>query len=175
MSKLMGWLRDAMASIRPADIMEPPDDIQEGDEVIGVLESPDLRRMNTVRLTLTDSILEMSRKLARDAEDLITEKSRSGREDDGESVRSMASKALREIESIIARKSAIDNLFWAALREELPPESQEKVDKKSGDIGIRKGWQIVAIPQEPEPEISIGGLGFGMPPFGILLGAMCRK
>ena len=142
----MKWL-DAilkqMESFKRSDLKGPKGDVNDGEVVIATLEDDGLRRLFTLYQRKGDEIREMTKKAMHASIDDLSD-------DEGHDPKTCPGcKLRREIGLMTSHSDILAKIFWTELRTFLTPEQLASGEEKTGssDIGIRKDWKIVAIPQ----------------------------
>lgn len=125
----------------PETYLEPDDEIQENEKVIGEM-SPSLQKLHTIRTLATEKInrhiaeLQLSHKKMKD----LVKKSDDDSKFEFFREREVMKEKLGKMHLLSAEREAIDKIFWAALHTEFPETNSIEV---SDDVGIRKGWKVV--------------------------------
>ncbi len=144
-SRFMDWLREELKKIQVKDITPPDKEVEEGEEVIGTLESLEVMKIFTLRARVW-------RETSRLIEEITLAASAGEQpEDQGEIQRK-----LRDLDN---KMGLLGRLFRTCLLCEIPGSEEALIERdKSGNpsIGICSDWKIVRIPRQ-----------LGMPPVTI--------
>ncbi|RME60300.1 hypothetical protein D6779_02445 [Candidatus Parcubacteria bacterium] len=120
---MLQWLRDAEKDMEHiGNFMEPTTEVQDGEEVIGVLTDPTLKKI----YTLTEYIAEVAKS------HLATPPT------NPEELK----KLYALVKELKAKHDTLMQIFWVGLRDNL------KLWSTPFPVGIRKGWRVVLASQE---------------------------
>ena len=146
----MKWLDSVfkqMEGIKRADIRDAENEIRSGEVLIAVIEDESIKKLFTLRQRMGDQILALAQKAMHSAIDEMAQ-------DDGfhDPKTCVGCKLQHEASVLKEQHETLDSLFWTEVKT-LLTESQisaaeAKVKGGSNGIGIRKGWQVVAMPPE---------------------------
>ena len=146
----MIFLKRLMGRIAEANLNDvqfhPETEIQEGEVELGVLQDEDLRRLYIVMDTLAQSNNKKAKGLLAEYEKNPTQKTT----DDQRVL----------VNHIVAEKrehEILKDIFWQGVAEIVPQQFDD-----GRNIGIRKGWKIVAISEPKRSEIVLVGMPMGM-------------
>ncbi|TSC77100.1 MAG: hypothetical protein G01um101431_283 [Parcubacteria group bacterium Gr01-1014_31] len=127
---LFAELTARMADVNLGDLDEPTDEVQDDDEVVGVL-TDELKRLYALRSQEIDRYGNLSVKNMRKTADLMESKP------SPDEMRAALEGLAQEKLAHKIRYNIVDALFKAALRLEFPALA----DKKAA---LREGWQVAA-------------------------------
>ena len=148
------WFKQLQAELDaiPVSSLESPDTAVRRDEIaIDVLKDVNLRKLFTLRSKLRDELDALKNETMHLAVDVV----HSGKDQHGDGDNCPMCKILMKGTLLSARYGQITSLMWAAIRAELTEDQLAIVCKDGYTMGLRKDWQIAAIPVRQERGIEI--------------------
>ena len=144
MSTVLEWLQEQLGNISEGEIDPPTGELEDGERVVGTLESTEARKVFEFRNRVTR---EMSGLVKEDVE------MRSHGQEEGSDDHDPATCELcrigRRLELLKEKKEMLDKLFWCSVLQDLSEEAHIEFREMGYDgVGIRKDWQIVFFKQE---------------------------
>ncbi len=180
---MLEWIREQLAAIDPESVEGPSDEVSEGEEVVGVLDDPELRCLFALRSRtinehndamkaaeahihekLEGSLRELFESFGK--EKPVENEPVAGEEaHDHDPLTCEVCMAGRQGKALSDKCDALAALFWGSVRASIPESAAPKLYKSDG-LGVRKDWQIVALPKKEQSESArILGIGLGGMPF----------
>lgn len=138
----MNWLREGLEGISESDIEIPNGEVEDGEKVVGILESIEVRKLHELRRRLVHDM----NKLKKDAMHKVIDTIEDELSEDHNSLTCENCALSRQFELLNHKREALDILFWTCLRHELSEDVRiQSDDMMSTGVGIRKDWQIVLL------------------------------
>ncbi len=156
MSVLLDFVRDELQKIT---LKEASADLlcsrKQSEHVLGSLKDPDVRRLFRLRNRLLTEAHQAGICAQQEMQGMLQ---MSGHFMSPQDIPAGFETRLDELNAIVsfanAKAKAIDELFWAALKAELPHEALVRgIGYNGGSIGLRKNWKIVAPPNSDPPPV----------------------
>ncbi len=146
MNALVLRLVNGLAAVQDSDVVvEPETEMGEGEELLGEITDLNLKKLFVLH----------GRETAEFRKKLLASKAELGHDHTPE-----CPACARSADLLVEHDygKGVENLFWAAVKTSLTPENRLKTIM-AGGVGLRKGWKIVTLAPEPEPEMEIVMLG----------------
>jgi hypothetical protein len=137
-NKTIVRLVDGIVNVDPRLIKEPSSSPSPIEVIIGELNDPELQQFYAYQHQLG----EEARKKIKSIRDIPALS-----DDVHDPKKCPQCQALMGMTLELEYSKAVSDLFWSAVSSSISSEGMEKVTKIGG-MGIRKGWKIVAVPNE---------------------------
>ncbi|HEY4483895.1 MAG TPA: hypothetical protein VI752_01800 [Candidatus Paceibacterota bacterium] len=147
----LGNLREKMDGIDEPQLVAPSTPLAEGEEVVGVVQDLDTKRLYTILQVYHERQRELIKVCLHEKVDAMMSSLSNGRDHSGvdhDSSTCSACQSVLEINRIKEDFALLEPLFWADVKSQIN-------EYKKGDsytIELRSGWEIVAA--KPESEVS---------------------
>ena len=163
--KILEWLEEQLAAIDATsltgDIGSPG---REGDDVLFIIEDERLRRLLVLKNNLIDECQQQQGELMKQVTAHMAEEVAKMVDNNIDPDNTKITQLLLQREILYRKLDFVDKLFWVAVWEEVEAGGMlEKVtlDQSEG-LGIRDGWQVVALPLRNNPGLTLTGPSLGL-------------
>jgi hypothetical protein len=151
MSKFLKLFRDGLEGIKQADLKSPDDEVAEGETVVGVLESDDVKKLWVLRGRLADECEALDTELTLAGLEKMKKRLQGGKAEHDPATCPVC--RLRSKKTLLNERGVtVNRMFWTALWHELDDEGLGTA-AAGGAIGLRKNWQIVVPVGSPDTSI----------------------